>query len=161
MIRLTLLEMAGAGDGAGLILLIGSENDSPWNETDRLRQEVQSTLDAAAAAAASLRLESGRGVVGRGVRSTDCERLEGGVAAEGGGVREASGEGNLFEEEEEEEEEWERDMYLEEICLELLGFGGATPLSFSEGRRGGLVVFGLGLDGVLDEFVTEMAATMI
>lgn len=154
--------MAGAGDGAGLILLIGSENDSPWNETDRLRQEVQSTLEAAAAAAASLRLESGRGVVGRGVRSTDWERLAGGVAAEGGGVRETSGEGNLFEEEEEEEEEeWERDMYLEEICLELLGFGGATPLSFSEGRRGGLIVFGLGLDGVLEEFVTEIAATMI
>lgn len=90
--------------------------------------------------------------------------------------REMSGDGNLLEaeedEEEEEEEEVEVERYLEGICLDLgldwgWGAGGARPLSFSEGRRGGLGLClkgGLGFRGgfgVLWEVVAEMAVTMI
>ena len=109
-------------------MLNGSENDSPWKETDRLLEEVQRTLDAVGIAAAALAgFESGSGVVGRGVpgrlRSADCERFGAkgfGAAAE----REMCGDGCLVEDEEEEEEEG--DMYLEEISLGLgfLGGGG-------------------------------------
>ena len=99
-------------------------------------------------------------------RSADWDRF--GAVEEGKEVdtcvefeeRESKGDWNLLEvevvEEEEEEEEvvvvvvvvvvevevveGEGDMYLEETCrpLGLRGFGFAKPLSFSEGRRGGL-----------------------
>lgn len=81
MPRLPLLKFGEGGGGAALILLMGRENDSPWNETERLRDEVHRTFAAADIPALAGFLESARGVVGRGVvgrvRSADCERLGG------------------------------------------------------------------------------------
>lgn len=58
--------------------------------------------------------------------------------------RERSGDGHLLDEEDDEVEvevevevDGEGDMYLEETCLPL-GLRGTVPLSFSEGRSGGL-----------------------
>ena len=76
-------------------------------------------------------------------RSADWDRF--GAVEEGKEVdtcvefeeRESKGDWNLLEVE---VVEGEGDMYLEETCrpLGLRGFGFAKPLSFSEGRRGGL-----------------------
>ena len=83
-------------------------------------------------------------------RPTDWDRFG---SVDGSGVdagaelveREMSGDGHLLDEEDEEVEvevevDGEGDMYLEETCLPL-GLLATTPLSFSEGKSGGLDVF--------------------
>ena len=48
-----------------MILLMGSDNHSPWKEIDRLREEDQKTLDAASITATALTgFKPGSGVVG-------------------------------------------------------------------------------------------------
>lgn len=74
-----------------------------------------------------------------------------------------SGEGHRLDEEDEEVEvevevDGEGDMYLEETCLPL-GLRGKVPLSFSEGKSGGLNGFWRLCDSV--EAASEMTATII
>lgn len=162
---------------AAFVLLIGSENASPWKETDKLRVEVTRSF---VATDTSPELPCRRrgviglvGVAGR-LRSTDWDRLG---TVEGKGVdegvelmeRDRRGEGHLLDEDEEEVEvevevDGEGDMYLEETCLPL-GLLGRVPLSFSEGNSGGLDGFwwveeALVLSGPV-EAASEMAATII
>lgn len=97
------------GDGADFALLTGSEYDSPWNDTDKLRAEVNSNFCAAVISPPfppPRPLESavlGRGVAGR--LSADWDRLaaaELGVAA---AVLETRGDAHLLEEEQDDAEE--------------------------------------------------------
>ena len=94
------------GAGEGFALLTGSEYDSPWNDTDKLRAEVTSNFCAAVIsppfAAPPPPLESaelGRGVAGRRL-SADCDRLAAAAA-----VLEIRGDGHLLEEEQDDAEE--------------------------------------------------------
>lgn len=163
---------------------MGKENDSPWNETDKLLVEVTSSFVAAETSPALPFLGSRSGVKGLAVldrrRSTETDLFE---AREGAGVEflETRGEGNLLEEEEEEENdeefevevvevEGEGDMYREETILDL-GFLGLPEipllLSFSEGNNGGLrpwsagVALGFCGSVAAVEAAPETAATII
>lgn len=98
------------GAGADFALLTGSEYDSPWNDTDKLRAEVNSNFCAAVISPLfppPRPLESavlGRGVTGR--LSADWDRLaaaELGVAAPA--VLETRGDAHLLEEEQDDAEE--------------------------------------------------------
>lgn len=80
--------------------------------------------------------------------------------------RESSGEGHLLDEEDEEVvevevevDDGEGDIYLEETCLPL-GLRRRVPLSFSEGKSGGLDDFVVFNNGSV-EAASEMAATII
>jgi hypothetical protein len=107
------------GAGADFVLLTWSENDSPWNDTDKLLADVNNSFWAADTSPLALKSrELGRGVAIR-LRSTDWDRFAR-VETDGIGVivavLETNGDGHRreFEAEEEveveEEEDEEEDM---------------------------------------------------